>query len=114
MEFSADMVSTTVEMITGALGGAGGAALITRFFFLRFVRENDKKHERTARTLEAISKSLSDIVREIAVSKTVLDNYEKVQVKMERDHDRLIQLTTTVETLKTQFRVFTREEGLQQ
>lgn len=110
MAVSAQMVTAALDVTTGALGGGAGAAIITRFFFMRYVRQNDDRHKETEVALKGINNSLAVIVKDMAVAKTIQEDYQRVQTKIERDHDNLIKLTTVVDTLRGQLSSLIKQE----
>jgi len=89
--------------LTGVFGGAFTAGFLARFFFKRYIEENDKKHYLAEQKQAYINQKLVEISGEVkdklggistdlAVIKAMYGEFAALKAQILTDHDELIRL----------------------
>lgn len=94
---------TTLAAVAGSLSGTLATGALAWFFFVRYIKQNDKKHEKTNKTIdnnqektrkaiEKIADSLTDIVKDLAGIKIALGHVIELKPQIQKDHDEVIRM----------------------
>jgi len=88
------------------LAASGGIGMVTggfttgfllRFFFRRFIEQNDAQHNKKDETLKEISERLASICAKLAVVKTLLAGFEALKEQWAKDHDKVVLIDKTID-----------------
>jgi chromosome segregation ATPase len=91
---SPETLQQAATVAGSAATGAVATGWLVKFLVTKFVRDNEKKHEATDKSLKEISKTLETIAKEIAVISTVLGQVAALKEQIAKDHDTVIELKT--------------------